>query len=84
MDIIAKTVVNAPINETMPDLTIAIIAILAIAIALMPIILFFKIWNMTNDIKDIREILEDTITSRHQSELKSNEAQESHNKPEKQ
>lgn len=36
-----------------------IIMIMAIIIAILPIILFFKVWGMCNDIKDIKELLKD-------------------------
>lgn len=36
-----------------------IIIIMAIIIAILPIILFFKVWRMCNDVKDIKDILKD-------------------------
>lgn len=32
-------------------------AILALVIAILPIILFFKVWGMCNDIRDIKELM---------------------------
>ena len=36
-----------------------IIIIMAIIIAILPIILFFKVWRMCNDVKDIKDFLKD-------------------------
>lgn len=35
-----------------------IVVILALTIWLLPIILFFKVWGMCNDVKEIKRILE--------------------------
>jgi hypothetical protein len=57
-----------------PEAGLLIWIIGALATALLPIILFFKIWEMTNDIARIREILEtlsesQTISPKKQSEF---------------
>ncbi len=42
----------------MQTLFYIIVAILALTIWLLPIILFFKVWGMCNDVKEIKQILE--------------------------
>ena len=34
-----------------------ILIIIALIIALLPVILFFKVWGMTNDVAEIKEML---------------------------
>ena len=36
---------------------ILLIAVIAIIISILPIILFFKVWGMCNNVKDIKNLL---------------------------
>ena len=52
----------ASLLEVVPDIEIGaliIVLIIAAIISLLPIILFFKVWRMCNDVKDIKDILRD-------------------------
>lgn len=44
--------------EAAPAILVVCIALFGIIIALLPVILFFKIWDMTNDVAAIRRLLE--------------------------
>ena len=52
----------ASLLEVVPDFEIGamiIIIMFAAIISILPIILFFKVWRMCNDVKDIKDILRD-------------------------
>ena len=52
----------ASLLEIVPDAEIGaliIVLIIAAIISLLPIILFFKVWRMCNDVKEIKDILKD-------------------------
>ncbi len=48
--------------EVVPDFEVGVyIALIFIAaiIAILPIILFFKVWRMCNDVKEMKDVLKD-------------------------
>ena len=52
----------ASLLEIVPDTEIGaliIVLIIAAIISLLPIILFFKVWRMCNDVKEIKDVLKD-------------------------
>ncbi len=46
-----------PIADTGWAGVILLIAVIAIIISILPIILFFKVWGMCNNVKDIKNLL---------------------------